>query len=257
MYKVADFDTVGRMPLRSRLVEAMKACLRARGMTYRALAAKLGVSEPTVKRMFSRGTFTLARIEQILEVIDLDLQELARLAREGSPQPNELSHEQEAALARDERLFSVFWLVQNEWSFAGILDGFAISRAQLTSSYARLERLKLIRWGPRERAQLLVRRDFRWRDGGPVKKTYGPRVMGEFLDARFKAPLEFLRFESRVMSPESAAVLKRRLERVVLDFNELAEVDSSVPSGKRVGVALLAACRPWEFSIVNALKRRS
>ena len=26
------------------------------------------------------------------------------------------------------------------------------------------------------------------------------------------------------MSPESAAVLKRRLERVVLDFNELAEV---------------------------------
>ena len=107
------------------------------------------------------------------------------------------------------------------------------------------------------RARLLVRRDFRWRDGGPVKKTYGPRVMSEFLDARFKAPLEFLRFESRVMSPESAAVLKRRLERVVLDFNELAEVDSSVPSGKRVGVALLTACRPWEFSVVHALKRRS
>jgi len=101
-----------------------------------------------------------------------------------------------------------------------------------------------------------VRRDFRWRDGGPVKKTYGPRVMSEFLAARFKQPLEFLRFESRVMSPESAAVLQRRLERVVLEFNELAEVDSSVPSGRRIGVALLAACRPWEFSVVNALKRR-
>ena len=23
-----------------------------------------------------------------------------------------------------------------------------------------------------------------------------------------------------------------------------------------IGVALLAACRPWEFSVVNALKRR-
>jgi len=42
----------------------------------------------------------------------------------------------------------------------------------------------------------------------------------------------------------------------VMDFNELAEVDSAVPSGKRVGVALLAACRPWEFSVLNALKRR-
>ena len=100
------------MPLRSRLVDAMKACLRARGMTYGALAVKLRISEPTVKRMFSRGTFTLARIEQILEVIDLDLQELARLAREGSGRPGELSTEQEAALAQDERLFSVFWLVQ-------------------------------------------------------------------------------------------------------------------------------------------------
>ena len=73
----------------------------------------------------------------------------------------------------------MFWLVQNQWSFAEILDGFAISRAELTAAYARLERLNLIRWGPGERARLLVRRDFRWRDGGPVKKTYGPRVMSE------------------------------------------------------------------------------
>ena len=244
------------MALKTRLVEALKVCLRARGMTYAALAKKLGVSEPTVKRMFSRGSFTLDRIERILEAIELDLQELARLAREGSPAPAELTNDQEAALARDERLFSVFWLIQNQWSFAEILAAFTITRAELTAAYARLERLKLIRWGPRDRARLLVRRDFRWRDGGPVKKTYGQRVMSEFLDARFKAPLEFLRFESRVMSPESAAVLKRRLERVVLEFNELAEVDSSVPSGRRVGVALLAACRPWEFSILHSLKRR-
>ena len=244
------------MALKSRLVEALKTCLRVRGMTYAALAKELGVSEPTVKRMFSRGSFTLGRIEQILEAIELDLQELARLARDGSPAPAELTQNQETALSRDERLFSVFWLIQNQWSFAEILAAFAISRAELTGAYARLDRLKLIRWGPGERARLTVRRDFRWRDGGPVKKTYGPRVMSEFLTARFKQPLEFLRFESRVMSPESAAVLKRRLERVVLDFNELAEVDSSVPSGRRIGVALLAACRPWEFSVVNALKRR-
>ena len=244
------------MPRRSPVVEALKSSLRSRGMTYRDLARRIGVSEPTIKRTFSRGTLTLARIERILAALEIDLQELARLARDGSGAPAELTQEQEAALARDERLFSVFWLIQNEWSFAEILAAFAITRAELTSAYARLERLKLIRWGPRERARLLVRRDFRWRDGGPVKKTYGPRVMSEFLAARFKAPLEFLRFESRVLSPESAAVLKRRLERLAQEFNELAETDSSAPRGRRLGVALLAACRPWEFSVVNALKRR-
>src|SRR5689334_9782269 len=84
---VSDSDTVSSMALRSRLVDALKACLRARDLTYKDLAAKLRLSEPTVKRMFSQGSVTLERIEQILEVIDLDLQELARLAREGSPGP--------------------------------------------------------------------------------------------------------------------------------------------------------------------------
>jgi AraC-like DNA-binding protein len=243
------------MRVRSRIVEAVKATLRARGVTYATLAGQLGVSEATVKRMFSRGSFTLARTEEILALLDIDLHELARLAREGAAAPAELSHEQELALARDERLLSVFWLIQNRWSFADILAAFSISRAELTGAFARLDRLSLISWGAGERARLRVRRDFRWRDGGPVKKAYGRRVMREFLEARFKAPLELLRFESRILSAESAAMLKRRLERLIGEFNELAEADTAAGS-RRVGMALLAACRPWEFSVVNALKRR-
>src|SRR5256885_10432646 len=50
-----------------------------------------------------RSNFTLERMERVLEVLEVDLQELARLAREGSQAPAELTHEQELALARDER----------------------------------------------------------------------------------------------------------------------------------------------------------
>ena len=242
---------------RSRFVDALKKSLRARGLTYGALARELRLSEASVKRMFSRGSFTLSRIEQILGVLELELDEVARMSRGAAAGPAELSQEQEAALARDERLLSVFWLLQNDWRFGEIVEAFAISRAELTAACARLERLALIDWGPRDRVRLRVPKDFLWRPGGPVKKAYGRRVMQEFLQGRFDAPLELLRFESRVLSPESAVVLKRRLERLVREFNEFAEVDSSVPSGKRVGVALLAACRPWEFSVVNALKRRA
>ena len=58
------------------------------------------------------------------------------------------------------------------------------------------------------------------------------------------------------MSAESAAVLKRRLERLVAECNEFADLDATGPVGQRIGIALLVACRPWEFSVVNALKRR-
>jgi hypothetical protein len=205
--------------------------------------------------MFSRGTFTLARIEEIVALLDLELYEVARMAR-GRAGPAELTLEQENALARDERLLSVFWLVHNEWRFEQILQSFAVSRAQLTLAFARLDRLRLIEWSAGERIRLRVPKDFRWRAGGPVKKAYGNRVMREFLDARFEAPLELLRFESREISPESAVLLKRRLERLVAEFSDAAEVDAAVPGARRVGVALLAACRPWEFSVVNALKKR-
>lgn len=245
------------MPGRSRFVEALKKSVRARGLTYAALARELALSEASVKRMFSRGTFTLARIEQILAVLELELHDVARMSRGRSSGPAELTHEQETALAKDERLLSVFWLLQNDWRFGEIIESFAISRAELTAACARLEKVGLIDWGTADRVRLRVSKDFLWRARGPVKKAYGRRVMQEFLQGRFDAPLEVLRFESRILSQESAAVLCRRLERLVADFSELAEIDASLPRGRRVGVAMLAACRPWEFSVVNALKRRA
>ena len=244
------------MPARSRFVEALKKSVRTRGLTYAELARRLALSEPSVKRMFSRGTFTLARIEQILRVLDLDLYEVARMSRGQAAGPAELTLEQENALARDERLLSVFWLVLNDWTFDEILEQFAITRAELTLSFARLARVQLIDWGPGEKARLKVAREIRWRTAGPVKKAYGNRVMQEFLRGRFDGTLELLRFEAREVSNESAALMRRRLERLAAEFNDLAEVDSSLPARRRAGLGLLIACRPWEFSVVNALKKR-
>lgn len=244
------------MPVRGRLVDTLKKCVRAHGMTYAQLARAIGLSEPSVKRMFSRGTFTLARLDEILAILELDLYEVARMSRSAEEGPRELTLEQEAALAKDERLLSVFWLISNGWRFGEILEEFSISKSELTFAFGRLARLKLVDWGAGERVRLRVPKDFRWRAGGPVKKAYGRRVTQEFLQARFDAPLELLRFESREMSLESAAVLKRRLERLVAECNELAELDAAAPAGRRAGMALLVACRPWEFSVVNALKRR-
>nr|MDA8107556.1 hypothetical protein [Betaproteobacteria bacterium] len=213
-------------------------------------------SEPSVKRMFSRGSFTLARVEDILKLLDLDFHEVARMSRARGDGPVELSEQQETLLARDERLLSVFWLLLNDWRFDQILEAFAISKPELTLACAKLERAKLIDWGARDRIRLRVPSDFQWRAAGPAKKAYGLRAMQEFLKARFAAPLELLRFETRALSPESAAVIRSRLERLAAEVNELAEIDSALAAPQRVGLGVLVACRPWEFSAINALKRR-
>ena len=239
------------------IVETLKKILRTRGMTYAELARALRLSTPTVKRMFSRRTFTLERLEEILRVLEIDLLELARMSHGRHTGPAELSLEQETALARDARLFSIFWLLTNEWRFEEIAAEFKIGAAQLTSFFARLDRLRLVDWRPGNRTRLRVPKHYVWRRGGPLRKAYGLKVITEFMRSRFDSPLDAFHFEAQELSSESAVVVKRRLERVAAEINELVEIDASVPAKKRVSLGVLLACRPWTISIVHALRADS
>ena len=56
------------------IVRGVKARLRANGMSYRELADRIGVSEPTIKRDLSRGKFSLERLDKICEVLGAGIQ---------------------------------------------------------------------------------------------------------------------------------------------------------------------------------------
>src|SRR5439155_22130088 len=111
-----------------RFVEALKKCLRGRGMTYAALARELRISEASVKRMFSRSSFTLSRIEEILAALDLDLHEVARMSLASAVVPTALTVDQETAVGKVERLVSALWPLLTGWRCVPMAD--AVSFAQ-------------------------------------------------------------------------------------------------------------------------------
>jgi len=236
------------------IVETLKKLLKARGMTYADLARSLRVSTPTVKRLFSQRSFTLKRLEDILRLIEVDFRELARMSHGREAGTVELSLEQETALAKDPRLFSVFWLVCNEWRFDEIVAEFRLGAAQITGFYARLDRLRLIDWRPGNRARVRVPKHYVWRRGGPLRKAYGLRVVTEFMRSRFDGGNDAFHFEAQELSAESAIIAKRRLERVAAEIRELVEMDAAAPGRKRVTLGVLLACRPWDISIIHALR---
>ena len=47
----------------SPLISTLKRVLKTRGVTYADLAERIALSEASVKRLFSQGTFTLERLE--------------------------------------------------------------------------------------------------------------------------------------------------------------------------------------------------
>src|SRR6185437_10396041 len=99
------------------IVQAIRSALRQRRMTYRELAAAIGVSEPTVKRDLGRGDFSLARLDRVCDALGLSLADLAQNQAPGAGLLTQLSERQERALVRDPRLLVVTYLVVNDWKW--------------------------------------------------------------------------------------------------------------------------------------------
>src|SRR5579864_8616015 len=103
------------------LVSALKAALKTQGKTYAEVARALKLSEASVKRCFSQGSFTLERLEQICEVAGLEISDLMELAVESKPPFTSLTPEQEEALLHDPKLLLITFLVLSHWQFDDIV----------------------------------------------------------------------------------------------------------------------------------------
>ncbi len=238
------------------LLATLKPLLRSRGITYKALGRELGLSEPSIKRMLAGRTMTLARLHRVVALLGIDVFELARLAQRERTLARELTLAQEQALAEQTRLFTVFHLLLNRWTPAEITAQFDLGEAELTRWLARLARLDLIDLAPGNRVRLKVSRNLQWRRGGPVRRAYEARVLKEFLLDGLGSDDLHLRFEVREVSRASLAQLQRKLDRLAAEFNETAELETTLARRERLSVGVALICRPWTFSAAIALRRR-
>jgi transcriptional regulator with XRE-family HTH domain len=239
---------------RQRLLAALKRLLKERGWRYADLAAALGVSEPTIKRVLSGGRMDLARLEQICEVLDIDFFELARSARVTRESRRHLTAHQENALAAAPRLMTVFHLLCQGWRTAAIGEGYGMRRTELVQLLAQLDRLRLVELLPGDHVRLKVPRDFSWRDDGPVRARYLQMASGEFLHESFDAADACFALEIGELSEASATTLRRKLDKLVMEFKEAVELDVGLPPERRRSIGLLVATRPWVFSLVDSLR---
>jgi DNA-binding Xre family transcriptional regulator len=239
------------------VVAALKQALKARNLRYTDLAQALGLSEASIKRCLSQSTLTLSRLEKICAVLDLDLFDLMRLSRRADEEPRQLSLQQERALAADAQMLSLFHLVASGWSFAEIRAEFEINERTLSRQLARLDRLRLIELGVGNRVRLRVPARFTWRNNGPVKRLHSSAATSEFLAGDFAGREELRRLEVKELSETSLAQLRRKLERLASEFNQLAEFDAALPATKRRSVGMVLAVKPWVFSLLGALRRKS
>jgi len=237
------------------LVEALKRRLKLEGMTYAQLARQIGLSEASVKRLFSQGRFSLQQLLQCCAALGTDLGSLCQRQQARAIENRELTVAQEKALAADPRLLLIFHLLMQGWSLPDMAREYGFKGAERTLLLAQLDRLTLIELLPGDRVRLRVPRDFRWRTQGPLRRRYGMDVMQEFLSDPFDGERALLRFEVRELSESSLQVIKRKMERLAQEASELAELDAYLPVERKHSAGIALALRPWVFSVAAALKQ--
>ncbi len=237
------------------LLDTLKRELKTHGLTYADIAAELGLSENSIKRLFSTRHCSLQRLEQICELANTSLAELASRMEANRHRVDMLSERQEREIAADIKLLLVATCALNHWTFDEIVATYRISEHECTRALSRLDTLAFIELLPLNRFKLRVANNFRWRPDGPIQQFFQQQVQPDFFDSHFNEPGAKLLFSSGMLSRESNARLIKKMEQLVGEFTEQHKADATLALDERFGTSLVIAIRAWEFGQFNALRR--
>ena len=241
----------------AQIVSSLKKVLRAKGLIYKDVANALHLSEASIKRNFSENTFTLTRLEDICNLVDMNIYDVARLTTMYKEERKRtLSLKQEQALAKDPMLFTYFYHLLNGWTHRQLIKKLAISEVKSIKQLTTLDKLGLIELLPGNKVRLLTAQTIKWRDDGPIRKLYKDQVLEEFLNSKFNKDNEALQFETAELSQASLRTLQRKIDVLVKDMEEYAEVDYTIPEDEKISVGMLVGIRPWVFSVIGNRKKK-
>ncbi len=237
------------------LIDALKRELRRQRKTYHDTAGVLGLSEASVKRLFSERTFSLERLDRVCEWLGMEISDLVRVMEQATQLTTQLSLQQEQELVSDTRLLLMAHFLMSRWTFSEIIETYDVSELEGIQLLARLDRMKFIQLLPGNRVKLLISKDFEWIKNGPIQRFYEDKVQSEFFDSSFAGPGEYRVFESGMLTRNSNAEMMRRLKRLTHEFNEISIDDESFSLDERFGTSVVIAMRPWGVKVFESLRR--
>lgn len=237
------------------LITALKAELKAAGITYADLARELGMAESSIKRVFAKADMPLSRIDEVLRVLKMDFADLARKVADAQPLRRELTHEQEAAVVADRKLLLVAICALSQWTFEQIVATYTLTEAECVKCLLQLDKLGFIELRPLNRYRLKVAKGFRWRPNGPAMQYFRRNVVDDYFSGGFDGEGEMLMLVHGQVGRSLAATFKERLQRVGQDFAQQHLADQKLAPEQKRPYTLVVGMRSWLFAAFRDLKR--
>lgn len=207
---------------RHALLDALRKVLKNRKLTYKQVAGRLGVTEQTVKRMFSGdGDFPASRLFEICDAVDVDFFAVAASAEVKKEETFQLTVEQEQFFVDHPGHLVFFEELRAQKSPAEIRAAAGIS-VRSTQKYLRdLESVGVLERLPKDAVKLKVRGAHNWLQHGPLGRAHSRRSfmqMFDFLETRADRDLG----ENLMTSTETDGATHGTLKDMVRELKELA-----------------------------------
>lgn len=256
IYKGVNMQYHGIMQQVKKLLIHLKKSLKAKGATYKKIAAALDLSESSVKRLFTGGDLTLERIELICSHFDISFIELCRhVGQEQEENLWLLTHEQERVMARDMRLLQIYSLLHHGKTVSFILATFDIEERELLKLLLTLDKLRLIELHQNNRIKIINKGPYRLNRDGDVGTKIFEQTKKHFMNSEFKKDTEHVRFSSLPFVPHLVQKLKHQMDELIRSYvNETKYIDIE-ENHEEIGV--LMAFRPWKIDDFGDLRPRN
>lgn len=237
------------------LTDALKQALRAHKKTYADVAQMLDLSEGSVKRLFAGNGFTMERFEKVCAMINMDITDIVQLMNERSVNLKQLTWEQESEIANDLTLLLVAICALNRWTVEDVLENYKLTETQVIHHLATLDGMKLIELLPGNRIKILASPNFKWIENGPIQKFFKEKVGKDVFNSRFDRQTEKLVVVSAMLTKKSNAVLQKKLDKLMIEMDQLNNEDAGLPVKEKIGTTLVMAIREWNYGVFAGLRK--
>ena len=237
------------------LIRTLKRIIRQQGKTYRDVALLLGLSESSVKRIFTSGDLSLKRLDILCGWLGFTIADLSAEAEAQQPTLSQLTTEQEQQLVSDPLMLLITTCVMNQWQLNEITSYYQISEPECVAKLAALDRLSVIELLPGNRIKLRIAPNFRWQANGPIQRFFQSSVEREFFDSSFAGEDEQLIVLNGTLSTHANHQFQQRMDKLAEDFNALCKEDLRLPLDSRHSTTAVIAVRQWHFAMFDQYKR--
>ena len=237
------------MAFAKELIDTLKKELRHNHVTYGDIGQVLGLSESSIKRLFSERDMSLSRLEKICEIIALDISQLAEKASEARRHVLKLSYEKEKQLVSDEKLLMIAVHLIYGWSYDMILEKYHVDIHEGQRYLTQLDRMGIIELLPENKVRIILSTDFQWLKDGPIQQFFESQVQSEFFTSHFSNKGELRVVVNGWMSMNSIQVFHDNIHRLAKEFELHKANDKNIPIEQKRGTTMVIAIRPWTLNV--------